>query len=244
MGLKVYPSITSLPEAVDLAFLFVPTEALVPVVRECRQKGVRGIVAFTGGFSETGTPRGRALEEELKKEFDGSFRMVGPNCLGIYSPGGGVTQHPGEGYSKETGDVAFVAQSGGLSEDFVRAAPNFGFHCSKVVSYGNACDVNEADLLEYMGVDPATNVIGMYIEGPRDGRRLARLLGEIGRRKPVVVWKGGVTPLGAAAASRSTYSDTNIPGEASLSQSGPSSMNASRSSISMPIGVTTYVRSE
>ena len=198
MGLQVYPSVASLPEPVDVAFLFVPTEALIGVVRECRDKGVKGIVAFTGGFSETGTAEGRALEEELKSELDGSFRMVGPNCLGIYSPGGGVTQHPGEGYSPRSGDVAFIAQSGGLSEDFARAAPNFGFYCSKVISYGNACDVNEADLLEYMGVDPATNAIGMYIEGPRDGRRFANLR-EVAARKPVVVWKGGVTPLGASA---------------------------------------------
>ena len=87
MGLEVYPSVQSLPEAVDVAFLFVPTQSLVEVVRQCKQKGVRGIVAFTGGFSETGTHEGRALEEELKREFDGSFRMIGPNCLGVYSPG-------------------------------------------------------------------------------------------------------------------------------------------------------------
>ncbi len=206
MGLEVYPSVQSLPEAVDVAFLFVPTQSLIDVVRQCKQRGVRGIVAFTGGFSETGTAEGRALEEELKKEFDGSFRMIGPNCLGVYSPEGGVTQHPGESYSRRSGDVAFVAQSGGLSEDFARAAPNFGFYCSKVVSYGNACDVNEADLLEYAGMDPATNVIGMYIEGPRDGRRFANVLRDVASRKPVVVWKGGVTPLGAAAASSHTGS--------------------------------------
>ena len=206
MGLEVYPSVQSLPEAVDVAFLFVPTQSLVDVVRQCKQRGVRGIVAFTGGFSETGTAEGRALEEELKKEFDGSFRMIGPNCLGVYSPGGGVTQHPGESYSRRSGDVAFIAQSGGLSEDFARAAPNFGFYCSKVVSYGNACDVNEADLLEYAGLDPATNVVGMYIEGPRDGRRFANVLRDVASRKPVVVWKGGVTPLGAAAASSHTGS--------------------------------------
>jgi acyl-CoA synthetase (NDP forming) len=206
LGLKVYPSVESLPEAVDVAFLFVPTNGMIDVVRQCRRKGVRGIVAFTGGFSETGTVEGRALEDELKKEFDGTFRMIGPNCLGVYSPGGGVTQHPGEAYSRKIGDVAFVAQSGGLSEDFARAAPNFGFYCSKVVSYGNACDVNEADLLEYMGVDPATNVVGMYIEGPRDGRRFARVLREVAARKPVVVWKGGLTPLGAAAAGSHTGS--------------------------------------
>jgi len=206
MGLPVYPSVDSLPEAPDVAFLFVPTQSLVDIVGQCRRKGVRGIVAFTGGFSETGTPEGRALEEELKKQFDGSFRMIGPNCLGVYCPDGGVTQHPGEGYSKTGGDVAFIAQSGGLSEDFARAAPNFGFHCSKVVSYGNAADVNEADLLEYMGADPATSIVGVYIEGARDGRRFARVLREVAARKPVVVWKGGVTPLGAAAASSHTGS--------------------------------------
>jgi acyl-CoA synthetase (NDP forming) len=200
MGLDVYQSIASLPEAVDLAFLFVPAPALPSVVRECREKGVKAIVAFTGGFSEMGTEAGKALE------FDGSFRMVGPNCLGLYCPAGGVTQHPGGGYSRESGEVSFIAQSGGLSEDFARAAPNFGFYASKVISYGNACDLNEADLLEYMGADPDTGIIGMYIEGPRNGRKFAEVLRRVGARKPVVVWKGGLTPQGATAASSHTGS--------------------------------------
>jgi acyl-CoA synthetase (NDP forming) len=206
MGLDVYQSIASLPEAVDLAFLFVPAPALPSVVRECREKGVKAIVAFTGGFSEMGTEAGKALEAELIGEFDGSFRMVGPNCLGLYCPAGGVTQHPGGGYSRESGEVSFIAQSGGLSEDFARAAPNFGFYASKVISYGNACDLNEADLLEYMGADPDTGIIGMYIEGPRNGRKFAEVLRRVGARKPVVVWKGGLTPQGATAASSHTGS--------------------------------------
>jgi len=206
LGLEVHQSIASLPESVDLAFLFVPAPALPPVVRECREKGVRAIIAFTSGFSETGTEAGRALEAELVKEFDGTFRMVGPNCLGLYCPAGGVTQHPGEGYSRVSGDVSFIAQSGGLSEEFARSAPNFGFHAAKVISYGNACDLNEADLLEYMEADPATSIVGMYIEGPRDGRRFARVLRRTTAEKPVVVWKGGLTPQGAAAASSHTGS--------------------------------------
>jgi acyl-CoA synthetase (NDP forming) len=204
MGLEVYPSVASLPEAVDLAFLFVPAQALPSVVRECREKGVKAVVAFTGGFGETGTEAGKALEAGLRSEFDGSFRMVGPNCLGVYSPAGGVTQHPGEGYPRESGDVAFIAQSGGLSEDFARATPNFGFYSSKVISFGNALDVDEADLLEYMGADPETNVIGMYVEGTRDGRRFADVLRRVVAKKPVMVWKGGITPEGAAAASSHT----------------------------------------
>jgi acyl-CoA synthetase (NDP forming) len=164
------------------------------------------LVAFTGGFGETGTEAGRALEAELTAEFDGSFRMVGPNCLGLYCPAGGVTQHPGEGYPRESGEVCFIAQSGGLSEDFARATPNFGFHSSKVISYGNAYDVNEADLLEYMAADPETKIIGMYIEGPRDGRRFARLLRSVAAEKPVILWKGGITPQGAIAAGSHTGS--------------------------------------
>lgn len=206
MGLEVHQSIASLPEAVDLAFLFVPAHVLPAVVRECREKGVKAVVAFTGGFSEMGTEAGKALEAELVREFDGSFRMVGPNCLGLYCPAGGVTQHPGGGYSRESGDVSFIAQSGGLSEDFARGAPNFGFHAGKVISYGNACDLNEADLLEYMGADPATNLIGMYIEGPRNGRKFADVLRLVGAKKPVVVWRGGITPQGATAASSHTGS--------------------------------------
>ena len=132
--------------------------------------------------------------------------MVGPNCLGLYCPAGGVTQHPGEGYSRESGEVSFIAQSGGLSEDFARAAPNYGFSASKVVSYGNACDLNEADFLEYMGLDPATSIIGMYIEGPRNGRKLVDVLRRVSAKKPVVVWKGGLTPQGASAASSHTGS--------------------------------------
>ncbi|MCL5736489.1 MAG: CoA-binding protein [Actinobacteria bacterium] len=206
MGLQVFPSIAALPEAVDLAFLFVPAPALPSVVRECREKGVRTVVAFTGGFAETGTEAGRALEAELLAEFDGTFRMVGPNCLGLYCPSGGVTQHPGEGYPRKSGEVSFIAQSGGISEDFARATPNFGFYSSKVISYGNASDVNECDLLEYMGADPETKIITMYIEGPRNGRKFARLLKAVGADKPIIIWKGGLTPQGALAAGSHTGS--------------------------------------
>jgi acyl-CoA synthetase (NDP forming) len=114
-----------------------------------------------------------------------------------------VTQHPGEGYSQRSGNVAFIAQSGGLSEDFARAAPNFGFYCSKVVSYGNAVDLNEADLLEYMGADPVTDVVGMNIEGPRDGRRFAEVLRRSFPPNQSCLERG-VTPPGAAAASSHT----------------------------------------
>jgi acetate---CoA ligase (ADP-forming) len=206
LGLDVYPSVLDVPGPIDLACLFIPAVAMVGTLRECREKGVQAVIAFTSGLSETGTAEGKALEVDIASELDGTFRLVGPNCLGLYSPKGGVTQHPGEGYARESGEVAFVAQSGGLSEDFARAAPNFGFYVSKLVSYGNAIDVNEADLLEYMEADPDTRIIGMYIEGPRNGRKFVDVLRRVAPKKPVVVWKGGLTPQGAQAASSHTGS--------------------------------------
>jgi acyl-CoA synthetase (NDP forming) len=205
-GMEVYESILAVPGPVDLAICYVPTQALSATLRECKQKGVRAVIVFTSGFSETGTESGRALEAEVARELDGSFRMVGPNCLGVYSPGGGLTQHPGKDYPREAGDVSFIAQSGGMSEDIIWAAASSGFRLNKVISYGNAVDLNEADLLEYMSKDSTTSVVGMYIEGPRNGRRFAEVLRAVAPVKPVVVWKGGLTPEGALAASSHTGS--------------------------------------
>ena len=179
---------------------------MVQTLRDCRNKGVRAAVAFTGGLSETGTETGRQLEAEIAAEVGGTLRLVGPNCLGIYCPSGGVTQHPGATYPKKSGEVSFIAQSGGFTEDFARSAPNYGFYASKVLSYGNAVDLNESTLLEYMEVDPDTRIIGMYIEGARDGRRLLEVLRRVTPRKPVVIWKGGLTPKGAEAAGSHTGS--------------------------------------
>ena len=206
LGLQVYESIESLPESPDVAMIFVPGAALTQVVQECKAKGIKALMAFTGGFSETLTDEGRALEAELVKEFDGTFRMLGPNCLGYYCPAGKVTQFPGEGYSPIPGDVAFFAQSGGISLDFARSTSGNGIHASKVVSYGNACNLNEADFLEYFEADPDTNIISMYMEGARDLPRFARILKRTTLKKPVLVWKGGLTPPGAPAALRHTAS--------------------------------------
>lgn len=200
LGLPVYRSIADLPEAADLALLFGPAPAVPSAVRDCRIRGVKSLIAFGAGFGETGTAAGQRLHAELAAECDGSFRMVGPNCMGVYCPAGGVTQHGGIGYPRSPGEVAFVAQSGVLTHAVISAAPNYGFSLSKVVSYGNAIDVNEADLLEYLGADPDTRIIGMYIEGTHDGAIFSQLLRRIAPKKPVVVWKGGHTPTGARRA--------------------------------------------
>ena len=106
---------------------------------------------------------------------------------------------PGEDFPRESGPVAFISQSGGLAVRVPRRASGLGIQFSKVVSYGNACDVNECDLLEYLSHDPETRVITGYIEGVKDGPRFFRLLQEVTQSKPVILWKGGLTQGGARA---------------------------------------------
>ncbi len=110
LGIPVYQTVSALPEAVDLAFVYA-RRAVPAAVRECREKGIHTHCGFRRRFRETGTPEGQALEARLAAECDGSFRMLGPNCLGLYCPAGRITQHCGTDYAREVGDVAFVAQS-------------------------------------------------------------------------------------------------------------------------------------
>ena len=123
--------------------------------------------------------------------------------MGIYHPKQGMAfwRSP-----KEPGNAAVLAQSGGNMLELLHVTSQRGLRFSKVVSYGNATDINEADLVEYFGQDAETAVIGAYIEGARDGRRFARALAEAVRRKPVVIWKGGRTGAGQRAAASHTAS--------------------------------------
>lgn len=96
MGLAVHPSISDIPGEVDFARVYIPTAAVLDVVRECRRKGIGAVEIFTGGFSETDTDDGKRLEAELSAMAAQGMRIIGPNCFGVYSPWGGVTQIPGE----------------------------------------------------------------------------------------------------------------------------------------------------
>jgi acyl-CoA synthetase (NDP forming) len=202
LGLPCYPSVTSLPEAVDLAIIVVPAAAAVSVVRECAEKGVRVAVVFTAGFSELGTEEGRARESELVAAARGRLRLVGPNCMGVYVPKSGLGSFPA--MPSEQGPIAFVSQSGSLSNGLVWGGAERGLAFSKVISVGNQTDLEASDFLEYLAEDPDTEIIAAYIEGAKDGRRLWHALAEAGRRKHLVVWKVGRTRSGARAASSHT----------------------------------------
>lgn len=205
LGLTVHRSLTEVPGPVDLAISCIPARAVPGLVRECVEKRVKVLSMFTSGFSETGSQAGRALEDEIVHVArEGGVRLIGPNCMGVYSPRGGVSFV--SDFPKEAGGVALVCQSGGNAIYLVRLGAERGIRFSKVISYGNASDVNESDLLQYLADDEETGLVTAYIEGVKDGGRFRQALGRLAARKPVVVLKGGVTGEGARAASSHTSS--------------------------------------
>ncbi len=199
LGLQMYPNVRDIPGPVDMACIMVPARLVPSVLEDCMAKGIRGAQIFTSGFTETGEEQGRLLEEQLGALARKGIRIIGPNCFGVYCPEGGLTLLPGGEFPRESGPVGFITQSGGHAVELGRQARGTGIRFSKVVSYGNACDVNESDLLEHMGRDPKTRIITMYLEGPREGRRFLRLLRDITREKPVIIWKAGLTGAGSRA---------------------------------------------
>jgi len=202
-GNKVYKDLRDIPGAVDYVISTVPAQASAGLVEECDTKGVRAIHFCTAGFSETAEEEGARLEAQLvEASRRKGIRIIGPNCMGIYCPRSGLSF--GIGFPQESGHVAFVSQSGGNAGRLVRQAAWRGVRFSKVISYGNACDLNESDFLEYLTDDPDTEIIGLYIEGVKDGARFKRTLERAAKEKVVVLLKGGITHGGTRAAAGHT----------------------------------------
>ena len=203
LGLKAYPSLMDIPDSVDLVTCAIKASSTPELIRQCVQKRVKVVQIFTSGFSETGEERGIILEREIVEiARQGNVRLIGPNCMGIYYPGEGIAYEPF--FPREGGSVGVLAQSGGNSIMLVMIGAARGIRFSKVVSFGNACDIDEADLLDYFADDPETKIIAGYIEGTKDGRRLIHALEKATRAKPVIFLKGGITEAGSKAVASHT----------------------------------------
>jgi len=197
-GRKIYNSLKDVPSNIDYVIGLVNAQVAPKLVEECAEKGVRAIHFCTAGFSETGEEQGAKLETELVEvACRKGIRIIGPNCMGIYCPQSRLSFSPT--FPKESGPVGVISQSGGNSIYLVRQAALRGVHFSKVISYGNACDINENDLLEYLASDIDTKIIALYIEGIKDGKRFRRTMQEATKEKTVILLKGGTTEGGARA---------------------------------------------
>ncbi len=194
-GKKSFESVKDVPVDLDLAIIVVPAKFVPKVLRECIEKKVEAVIIISSGFSEIGEKK---LTGEISKLIaeNPEIRVIGPNCFGIMVPENGLDTTFSERRKTrlpKAGNVAFASQSGALGiavMDWV-ATQNFGI--SKFVSYGNAMDVDETDLLEYFNFDKKTKVITMYIEGVKHGRKFFEIAKKTAPKTPVIVLKGGVT---------------------------------------------------
>ena len=199
LGLPCYPSITDIPGAVDHVVVNIPAEKVLTLLDECAAKGVKSVHFFTAGFSESGDKKRADLEKEmLNKAKTAGFRIIGPNCVGIFVPKNLVVNH--FNVPMKPGPVGFMSQSGGHAQNLPSFSGPRGIRFSKVVSYGNALDVDENELLEYFSQDPETEFIAAYIEGTKDGKLFSKVLKKAATHKPVVIYKGGRTEAGQRAA--------------------------------------------
>lgn len=204
LGVVNYKSLAEIPEPIDYAITAVPRQVAPRILKDCIEGGVRGVMFFTSGFSETGEELGVKLEAKLKALAETSdIALVGPNCMGLYNPAVGLCNYPEEKVG-ESGDVCFISQSGTHTINSCMQAPARGIKVNKAASIGNAIVLDVPDYLDLMAADPATRAVAMYVEGARDGRRFFESLKRAAARVPVVVWKGGTTEAGA----RATYSHT------------------------------------
>jgi len=204
-SLRCYPSVSAIPDPVDLAVITVPRDFVAGVVDECLAAGVGGLVVITAGFSETGA-EGRALEEQLRERVRAAgIRMVGPNCMGVFNTAEEVRLDATFSPTPPLpGSIGFVSQSGALGVAVLNLAAGLGLGLTQFISMGNKADVSGNDLLEYWEDDPATRVICMYLESFGNPKRFTEIAKRVSRKKPILVVKAGRTEEGARAASSHT----------------------------------------
>ncbi|MDY6853640.1 MAG: CoA-binding protein [Thermodesulfobacteriota bacterium] len=195
-GLKAYSHITDIPGEVEYVISCINARSLIDMMADFSSKGVKAIQLYSSGFSETGEPDGIALEQELtKRAGDKGIRVLGPNCMGIHYPNGKMAFGRAR-FSKKDGQVGSLVQSGGHGWHLLCSGSIRGIGFSKIISFGNASDINETDLLEYLAQDRETKIITAYIEGIKDGNRFSNVARTAAQQKPLIVIKGGRTDAG------------------------------------------------
>ena len=207
LGVKAFPNIAAVPEKVDLAVIVTPATTVPGLVRECGQAGVRAAVIISAGFKETG-PAGMELERQVLTEARSSkMRILGPNCLGVMRPHGGLNATFAAGMARP-GSVGFLSQSGALCTAILDWSFREKVGFSAFVSLGSMLDVGWGDLIYYLGDDPHTKSIVIYMESIGDARAFLSAAREVALTKPIIVIKVGRTEAAAKAAASHTGSLT------------------------------------
>lgn len=209
LGIKCYPSLEAINDNIDLVVVCVDLSVTPPILEACAKKGIHNVVIVSGGGKELGGERAdyEAQIKELSKKH--KIRIIGPNCIGMFNAANRLDcafQGQARMVRARLGNVALLSQSGTMGISFLETADSFGL--SKMISYGNRSDVDEADMIWYLANDPQTTVIALYVEGFGDGRKFIetakRVMKE--KKKPIVIWKSGRTEAGAKQAASHTGS--------------------------------------
>ena len=209
MGVKAYKNLLDVKDPVDVVIVTVDLKFVPDLLTECGKKNIHNMVIISGGGKELGGERA-AIEkriQDLSRELN--VRIIGPNCIGIFN-GENRLDCAFQGHLRmlrpKQGNVAFLSQSGTVGIAFMETSDAFGL--SKMISYGNRSDVDEADMIHYLAQDPNTNVIGLYVEGLGDGRKFMNSAKNVIKehQKPIVVFKNGRSTKGAKQAASHTGS--------------------------------------
>lgn len=209
MGVKAYKNLMDIEDPVDVVIVTVDLKFVPDLLVECGKKNIHNMVIISGGGKELGGERA-AIEkrvQDLSRELE--VRIIGPNCIGIFN-GENRLDCAFQGHLRmlrpKQGNVSFLSQSGTVGIAFMETSDAFGL--SKMISYGNRSDVDEADMIHYLAQDPSTNVIGLYVEGLGDGRKFMNSAKNVIKQyqKPIVVFKNGRSTKGAKQAASHTGS--------------------------------------
>ncbi len=207
LGVKCYSSIMAVKEKVELAVIAIPAPFVPEALEQCGKAGVKAAIILAGGFSEVGNKELENRTKQMLKKY--KMRAIGPNCLGLYDAYSGIDTLFNPKYKlgrPASGPISFISQSGAILTAVADWMSMKGYRASKFISYGNAIDVDEAELLEYLAKDPHTRVICIYIEGVREGRRFFEAAKNVSSRKPIIALKGGITTFGSKAVGSHTGS--------------------------------------
>ncbi|MCX8188725.1 MAG: CoA-binding protein [Nitrososphaeria archaeon] len=197
-GLKCYNSILDINDDIECAYIAIPANLAQNVLKECGEKGVKGAIIISGGFSEIGK-NGEEVEKGLlviAKRY--RFRILGPNTMGVYSAAMNMNA-TFTSFAPKPGNIAFVSQSGYFGGQLFSAANMEDIGFSIFANVGNQCDIQVHEVIEYLFYEENTKVITLYVEGLEDGKRFIEKCSRVSKHKPIVVYKAGKSPIGARA---------------------------------------------
>src|SRR5271167_2765877 len=206
LGIKAYPGLRDLPDKVDLIVVSTPADTVPDIIAEAVELGIPAAIVISAGFKETGE-HGQELERQIARTIRGKMRLVGPNCLGVMNPVGGLNATFASAMARP-GNVAFISQSGALCTAVLDWSLREMVGFSGFVSVGSMLDVDWGDLIDYFGHDPRTHSIVIYMESVGDARSFLSAAREVSLSKPVIVIKVGRTAAAAKAAASHTGSLT------------------------------------